>query len=155
MVIMAVDFGQVRTGLAVCDESEILASPLAVVAGDGRMLVQKIVRYVAERRAEMIVVGLPVNMDGTHGKSAKQSEALAEKLRRETGLPVILRDERLTTVSAHKALNETNTRGQKRKAVIDAVAAVLILEDYLRFRRNKVADESLFDRKKGFYRDKS
>jgi len=136
IVILAVDFGQARTGLAVCDPSETLASPLAVLTGGMKALIRDICGQAAERGAEMIVVGHPVNMDGSRGESAKKCEAFAEKLRAASRLPVALWDERLTTVSAHRALDETNTRGKDRKAAVDAVAAVMILEDYLRFRKN-------------------
>ena len=101
------------------------------------MLASEIKRYADENEIELIVVGHPVNMDGTKGESAQKCAELAKKLENKTGLPVVLRDERLTTVSAHKALNETNTRGRKRKEIIDAVSAVMILEEYLRFRKTQ------------------
>ena len=86
-------------------------------------------------KAELIVVGLPVNMDGTHGERAQQCEDFAAALTEFSGIETVMRDERLTTVSAHNALNVTNTRGKKRKAVVDAVSAVMILQDYLDYRR--------------------
>ena len=89
-----------------------------------------------------LVVGLPRNMDGSEGESAQGARELAAVLGALTGLPVVLRDARLTTVTAHGYLNDTNTRGKKRKAVVDAVAAVVILEEYLSFRRRQRARES-------------
>ena len=86
----------------------------------------------------MVVVGLPKNMDGSEGFRAEACREFASVLETKTGIPVHLYDERLTTVSAHNALNLTNTRGKKRKSVIDAVSAVMILEDYMRYRRNSV-----------------
>jgi len=83
-----------------------------------------------------IVVGLPKNMDGTEGFRAEACYALADEIKTITNIPVAFQDERLTTVSAHNVLNSTNTRGKKRKAVVDAVSAVIILEDYLRFIKN-------------------
>lgn len=136
MVIMAVDYGDVRTGLAVCDKNEILASPVAVITeSDRERLIDKIIDFSRERRAEAFVVGLPKNMDGSEGFRAEACREFAQILKEKSGLEVSMYDERLTTVSAHNALNATNTRGKKRKAVVDAVSAVMILEDYMAFRK--------------------
>lgn len=136
MIIMAVDYGDVRTGLAVCDKNEILASPVAVITeSDRERLIEKIIDYARERRAEAFVVGLPKNMDGSEGFRAEACREFAGMLAEKSGLDMQMYDERLTTVSAHNALNATNTRGKKRKAVVDAVSAVMILEDYMSFRK--------------------
>lgn len=133
MVILAVDYGDVRTGLAVCDAMEMLASPVAVLhETDANTLASRIAEIAKERGAQKIVVGLPKNMDGSEGFRAQSCRAFAELLQEQCALSVDFQDERLTTVAAHRALNVTNTRGKKRKAVIDAVSAVMILEDYLR-----------------------
>lgn len=143
MKILAVDLGKARTGLAVCDEGEILASPVAVITQYNR---EKLAQEVAAKARELavgeLVVGLPRNMDGSEGESAQGAREFAAVLGELTGLPVVLRDERLTTVTAHGYLNDTNTRGKKRKAVVDAVAAVVILEEYLSFRRRQRAREN-------------
>ncbi len=132
MVILSVDYGDVRTGVAVCDKFEMLASPVGVITErSAEILVDKIKDIATERKAQKIVLGLPKNMDGTEGFRAERCKEFSGLLNEKTGLPVVLQDERLTTVSAHNILNETNTRGQKRKAVVDAVSAVLILEDYI------------------------
>lgn len=137
MVILSVDYGDVRTGLAVCDPLEMLASPVGVLRQtDAEQLCAEIAEIAAERKAERIVLGLPKNMDGTEGFRAESCRAFADLLAKKTGLSVELQDERLTTVSAHRALNMTDTRGKKRKAVVDAVSAVIILEDYLRRTKN-------------------
>ena len=86
----------------------------------------------AEKKAELVVVGNPVNMDGTEGDRSEKCRELAKLLETEYGLKTDMMDERLTTVEAHRALNVTNTRGKDRKAVIDAVSAVIILEDYIK-----------------------
>lgn len=136
MIIMAVDYGDVRTGLAVCDKNEILASPVAVITeSDRERLIEKIIDYARERRAEAFVVGLPKNMDGSEGFRAEACREFAGMLAEKSGLEIQMYDERLTTVSAHNALNATNTRGKKRKAVVDVVSAVMILEDYMSFRK--------------------
>ena len=139
MIILGIDHGDVRTGVAVCDKNEILASPVTVITERrDDVLAQKIAAIATGQQAEEIVMGLPKNMDGSLGFRAQAIEAFAEILREATGLPVTLRDERLTTVSAHQYLNATDTRGKKRKQTVDAVSAVLILEDYLGSRkRNK------------------
>ena len=132
MRVLAVDYGKARTGLAVCDAAGILASPAGVIEERSQeRLVEKIAGRAAELRAERLVVGLPRNMDGTEGESAQAAGGLAAALEAACGLPVELWDERGTTLLAHRFLNETNTRGKKRKAVVDAVAAVIILESYL------------------------
>jgi len=139
MVILSVDYGKVRTGIAVCDKNEIIASPVEVIKEtDMNMLAGKISRTAHERKAEMIVLGLPKNMDGTEGESAENVRRFADILSEKTGLEVVLHDERGTTVTAHRYLNMTDTRGKKRKAVVDSVAAVIILEDYMNFRRNNI-----------------
>lgn len=138
MVIMSVDYGDVRTGVAVCDKNEILASPVTVITdSNADSLADKITSLAKEYRAEMFVVGLPKNMDGSEGFRAEACREFAGKLKENSGLETELYDERLTTVSAHNALNATNTRGKKRKAVVDAVSAVMILEDYMARRKNK------------------
>ena len=139
MVILSVDYGKVRTGIAVCDKNEIIASPVEVIKEtDMNMLAGKISRTAHERKAEIIVLGLPKNMDGTEGESAENVRRFADILSEKTGLEVVLHDERGTTVTAHRYLNMTDTRGKKRKAVVDSVAAVIILEDYMNFRRNNI-----------------
>ncbi len=133
---MAVDLGLSRTGLAVCDELEMLASPLGTVAEpDMDKLLDTVVETVQRERVRALVVGHPKNMDGTRGESAQRAEAFAEALRERTALPVALWDERLTTVSAIGFLNETNVRGKKRKAIVDTVSATIILQEYLDSRR--------------------
>lgn len=137
MIIMAVDLGKARTGLAVCDPSEFLASPVGTSPSYRQEeLLEKICAEAAARGVEAFVVGLPRNMDGSEGESAAAARGFAEALSRRSGLPAALWDERLTTVSAHNALNQTDTRGKKRKAVVDTVAATMILQNYLDYRRN-------------------
>ena len=138
MIIMSVDLGKARTGIAVSDKGEGFAFPKTVINEyNTEKLVQKITEWAKELAAEEIVVGLPKNMDGTLGWRAEECTEIAEKIKSATSLSVVLWDERCTTVSAHTALNFTDTRGKKRKNVVDAVAAVIILEDYLAYRKNK------------------
>ena len=114
----------------------MLASPVTVINEKYvPNLVRKVSSIAAERRAELIVVGLPVNMDGSEGESALNARRFAESLREACGIPVDMLDERCTTMEAHVFLNATNTRGKKRKAVVDAVSAVIILENYIARRK--------------------
>ncbi len=136
MIILSVDYGDKRTGIAVCDKLEMLASPVCVLTEwNADTLGDKIVNIAEEKRAEQIVIGLPKNMDGTKGFRADACEALGEIIRNKTEIPVVFWDERLTTVSAHRILSDNNVRGKKRKAVVDAVAAVTILQDYIDSRK--------------------
>ncbi len=134
MIIMSVDLGDARTGIAVSDIGEGFAFPRTVINEWNKdKLIEKILLEAQNAGAEKIVVGLPKNMDGSLGFKAQECTELAEKIR--SGFKngeVVMWDERCTTVSAHHALNATNTRGKKRKAIVDAVAATMILEDYLR-----------------------
>lgn len=133
MVIISVDYGDVRTGVAACDKLQLLASPVTVIKQkDPELLSEEIKKICLEKKAEKIVLGLPKNMDGSEGFRAEACKEFAKLLSEKTGLSVDFQDERLTTVSAHNILNATDIRGKKRKAVVDAVSAVLILEDYLR-----------------------
>lgn len=137
MKIIAVDFGDSRTGLAMCDKTEMLASPLCVISEkDFEECIKKTAEKIAENKADIAVVGYPKNMNNTVGERAEKCTLFAEKLKEQTGIPVDLWDERCTTVSAHNYLNITNTRGRKRKAVVDAVAATIILESYMGWRKN-------------------
>lgn len=134
MIIMSVDLGDARTGIAVSDKDESFAFPRTVInEWNKEKLIEKILIEAKNSSAEKIVVGLPKNMDGSLGFKAQECMELADKIREGfTAGEVVMWDERCTTVSAHHALNATNTRGKKRKAVVDAVAATMILEDYLR-----------------------
>lgn len=138
MYIMSVDLGKARTGIALSDNSESFAFPKSVITEyNTEKLVLRICALAKELSADLIVVGLPKNMDGTLGERAEECKEIAKKISELSGIETVLWDERLTTVSAHTALNFTDTRGKKRKETVDAVAAVIILEDYLAYRKNK------------------
>lgn len=137
MKIIAVDFGDSRTGLAMCDKTEMLASPLCVIEEkDFEECIRKTAEKIKENRADIAVVGYPKNMNNTVGERCEKCSLFAEKLKELAEVPVELWDERCTTVSAHNYLNTTNTRGKKRKGIVDAVAATIILESYMGFRKN-------------------
>ena len=138
MKIMAVDLGDARPGLAVCDRTEFLASPIGVIhERDLNKLVVQVSVAVDEYQVSHVVVGYPKNMDGTTGERAQKCERFAQRLRNVVTVPVELWDERRTTVTAHEILNEADIRGQKRKDMVDEVAATIILESYLAYRRNQ------------------
>ncbi len=133
MIIMSVDYGEVRTGIAICDKMQILASPVCVITEkDREKLADKIKILAEERKVERICVGIPQNMDGSYGFRSDACREFGELLKEKTCLQVDFQNERLTTVSAHNILNTVDVRGKKRKAVVDAVSAVLILEDYMK-----------------------
>lgn len=137
MKILAVDFGDARTGLACCDRTEYLASPIGVIHDkDFGSVVQKVAIAVTEYDVGEVIVGHPLNMNGTAGPRAQLCADFAEQLAKLVSVPVKLWDERGTTVSAIGFLNRTDTRGKKRKEVVDAVAATIILESYLNYRKN-------------------
>ena len=136
MIIMSVDLGDARTGVAVCDQSETFAFPKGVIKEYNKdKLLAALAEKARELGAELLVVGYPKNMDGSAGFKAQECEGLGKRLAEMCSLPLVLWDERCTTVSAHTALNYTDTRGKKRKEVVDAVAATIILEDYLKRRQ--------------------
>ena len=137
MIIMSVDLGKARTGIAISDTDESFAFPKCVITEyNTEKLVSKIYDKAKEYGAELIVVGYPKNMNGSIGERAEECKEIAEKIESVTEIKTVLWDERCTTVSAHTALNYTDTRGKKRKNIVDAVAAVIILEDYLTYRKN-------------------
>ena len=132
MIALGVDLGHARTGLAVSDKSGFLASSLCVITEyNDEKLIQKIADKVRETKAEIIVVGLPRNMDGSEGESAQRTRELAARLSELTGVPYHMQDERGTTITAHNYLSAGNVYGKKRKQKVDAVAASIILQDYL------------------------
>ena len=132
MVIMSVDYGDSRTGIAACDKFQMLASPVCVIKErDQDVLIEKILPLISEKEAELVLVGLPVNMDDSEGERAEKCREFAKKLEEKSGVKTEMVDERLTTVEAHEYLNVVNVRGKKRKEIVDAVSAVVILEEYL------------------------
>jgi putative Holliday junction resolvase len=138
MRIMAVDFGDVRTGLAISDKDEILASPHSVIRERKiSALLQAISEIASENEVGEIIVGNPINMNNTRGIRSEQCTQFADKLREVVNVPVLMWDERTSTQAAHALLNEADKRGRKRKEVIDAAAAAVILENYLAYRRNR------------------
>lgn len=137
MKIFAVDYGDSRTGLAICDEREILASPLKTIfERDFDRCVEQTAQAAAESGAGLIIVGDPINMNGTRGERSEKCNLFAEKLRALVEIPVKMWDERSSTVTAITYMNENNKRGKKRKEALDQAAAAVILESYLQYRKN-------------------
>ncbi|MBR0414406.1 MAG: Holliday junction resolvase RuvX [Clostridia bacterium] len=136
MIILAVDYGDARTGLAICDKNEILATPLETVTESyAPKLIDRIKTVAAEKGAELIVVGKPLNMDGSEGERVHKCVEFAAQLQESSGIQTEMFDERMTTMIAVSSLNVTNTRGQKRKKVIDALSAQIILQDFIDLRK--------------------
>ena len=136
MRILAIDYGDARTGVAISDPLGMLAGYTTVIHSRSQdKVVEALKALIAEHSVEELVLGWPKNMNATLGDRAQLCEALGQRLREETGLPVTLWDERRTTVEAHQILSENGRRGKKRKNTVDAVAATLILEGFLTYRR--------------------
>ena len=132
MRVLAVDYGTRRVGMAVSDELGVAARGLPTVhAGSRISAVQSVAQVASDVGAAALLVGLPLNMDGSRGPMAEAAEAFASELNRTTGLPVCLWDERLTTVAARRAIRETGSRQGKKSGEVDRVAAVLLLNNYL------------------------
>lgn len=136
MRILAVDPGTVRVGLAVTDPEGWIASPLGVIPGPGAA--RSIANTVRELGVEIVVVGLPLNMNGSEGPSAEAARELAARIAAQ-GIAVEFLDERLTSMTAERVLIESGLRRSRRREVIDSVAATVLLEAYLVRRRNQAA----------------
>lgn len=136
MKILCVDYGDSRTGLAISDEGEILASPLETVyMHDLDRCVQMVAESAVKNKAGMVVVGDPINMNNTRGERSEKCRLFADKLRGLLDIPVKMWDERSSTVTAINYMNDINKRGKKRKAVLDQAAAAVILDSFLEYRR--------------------
>ena len=136
MRVMGVDYGDRRTGVAFSDVSGTLAGEaftLEIAQMD--QLVKQLCMLAKDKQVEEIVVGYPKNMNATVGERAQKAEMLADSLRQQGGLSVVLWDERLTSVDAHRILHDNGRREKRHKKVVDAVAATIILQNYLDFKR--------------------
>lgn len=135
MRVMAIDYGDARTGVAVSDAAGLLTGYTTVVPGRSpERVAEELARIAAERQADELVLGFPRNMDGTEGPRAELYRSFAALVEKKTGLPVRLWDERRTTIEAHQILHAAGKRERAHKKNVDAVAASLILEGYLAFR---------------------
>ncbi len=130
MRYLARDYGTKRTGLAVCDPSETIVSPLSVIE-DKKNLVEKILKIIASENIEAVVFGLPLNMDGTTGSQAKMTEQFAEELKKRITIPVHFQDERLSSFVAEEKLAPAEFTRKKKAKRLDAIAAAQILEAFL------------------------
>ena len=135
---LAVDYGDVRTGLADCDPSGLIASGIGTIAEGGmKNTAERVAREAESRSCKKIIIGLPKNMDGSEGFSAETVRAFADLLRTFTDVPVEFYDERMTTMEAYRFLGETGTYGKKRKGAVDTLSAQIILQNYLDAERRK------------------
>jgi len=135
MRVLAVDYGDARTGIAMSDLlCSIVGSTTVIHSRNQDKTIDEILRLIRENGVGEIVVGLPKNMDGSEGPRAELCRAFAQRLEEASGLKVAMWDERRTTVEAHNILSMHDYHGKKRKNTVDAVAASLILEGYLGFR---------------------
>lgn len=138
MRIMAIDYGDAHTGIAISDPTGFMAGTTTVIhAYRPEQVVEEIGKLTAEYRVEELVLGYPKNMDGTCGPRAEKAEAMAALLKESVSLPVTLWDERRTTIDAHQILMNNGQNAKKRKKTVDAVAAALILEGYLTYKKSQ------------------
>lgn len=136
MRILGLDYGDARTGISVSDTTGMLAgSPQVIAEWNQQKLVDKLVQFIDDHHIEEVVLGYPRNMDGSIGPRAQKCEELKKILEDKTQLPVILWDERRTTVAAHAILHENGKKQKKHRETVDAVAATLILQGYLDSKR--------------------
>lgn len=136
MKVLAIDYGDARTGIAISDYTGLLVGTTDVIhSRKPDVTAREIARLAREHGAQRLVMGFPRNMDGTEGPRAALYRDFAAQVEAEAGIPVVLWDERRTTVEAHQILSDCNYRGKKRKNTVDAVAASLILEGYLSYLR--------------------
>ena len=134
MRIMAIDYGDAHTGIAISDPTGLLAGFTTVItAYRPERVAEQVALLAQEHGAERLVLGHPINMDGTRGPRSEKAQAMKALLEEATGLPVVLWDERRTTIDAHQILLNSGKNAKKRKKVVDAVAASLILEGYLTY----------------------
>ena len=136
MKIMAIDYGDAHTGIAISDRTLTLCGFSAVItAYRPEAVIEQLQKLIAEHEVSELVLGHPLNMDGSRGPRAEKAEAFAAQLRETTGLPVTLWDERRTTIDAHNILANNGKRARERKKTVDAVAASLMLEGYLTYKK--------------------
>lgn len=132
MIMVGLDIGQVRIGVAVCDELEMMATPYSVIRRTSNaQAIEAIRRVVAERGAEQVVVGLPVSFDGELHQQARSVLAFGDRLRGQLGVPLVYADETLSTVRAEESLRAAGMRPERIRQRIDAAAAAVILQEYL------------------------
>ena len=144
MIIVGIDFGDARTGLAVCDRYEMMASEAGCVAADSyKKTLEAVAEAVKNLHAERIVVGNPKNMNGTEGPRSAKCQAFARELAEATGIDVVLYDERLTTVEADERMDEAQIKKSKRKGIVDRIAAAIILQSYLDYYKKSKQGEQL------------
>ena len=134
MRFLCIDLGDKRTGLAVCDGEEILASPLAVLEGQ-KNLCEEIEKIIHQYQIEALVLGLPLNMDGSEGERAVKTREFAEEIKSRINLPIFFQDERLSSYSAGQKLSQTGLTHKKKKYRIDAIAAAEILKSFIEKRK--------------------
>jgi putative Holliday junction resolvase len=136
MRFLCIDLGDKRTGLAICDGDEILASPLAVLEGQKELL-DEIIKIAQQNQVEGLVFGLPLNMDDSEGQRAIQTRKFADQIKEKTNLPIFFQDERLSSFTAQNQLSQTGLTHKKKKNRIDALAAAEILKTFIEVRKQK------------------
>ena len=133
MRILAVDYGERRTGLAVSDELGYTAQGLdTIIVSNEEEIVPRVAAIAGEKGADRIVVGLPLNMDGTESEKSMKVRAFGEILSRQTSLPVVFWDERMTSMQAHRVMQALEVKASRNKHMVDRISATLMLQEYMR-----------------------
>jgi putative holliday junction resolvase len=133
MRILAIDYGERRTGLAITDELGITAQGLdTIMVSSEDAIIPKVIEVIREKGANRIVLGLPLNMDGSESEKSRKVRIFGDTLIRETALPVIYWDERMTSMQAHRVMHEMEKKASRNKQMIDRISAMLILQEYMR-----------------------
>ncbi len=140
MKYLAIDYGFKRTGLAVSDSTETIVSPLKVIKGK-KKFIPEILKTIKKQQIQAVVVGLPINMDGTYGDQYKFTKEFAKKLEKSLSVPLYYHDERLSTFGAEKKLENLEMTYKKKKEILDAIAAAEILEEFLKNKKMENNDE--------------
>ncbi|MBR6252726.1 MAG: Holliday junction resolvase RuvX [Clostridia bacterium] len=138
---IALDYGEARTGVAVSDPLDITAQGVTSIEHKSdKELLEKLQKYIDEYNPKLIVIGMPINMNGTKGDRVRKTKRFIHKLKEAFGLDVLPIDERLTTVSSHHTMTELGVKKEKKKSIVDMMSAVLILQIYLDKKHNKEED---------------
>ncbi|MBR5283769.1 MAG: Holliday junction resolvase RuvX [Clostridia bacterium] len=136
MKVMSIDLGDVRTGVAVSDVTGFLAGrSVSITQRDRDKLLEEILALIEKEKPGELVMGLPINMDGTEGPRAEKSRAFGDRLQEASGLPVKYMDERGSSITANRLLSDAGKKKGKQRAQVDAVAAAIILQNYLDSKR--------------------
>ncbi len=135
--ILCLDYGEARIGVAICDPTETIASPLQYINARNELFINDIISLVNKMEVERIVIGLPLDLKGRVSNKAKEVKEFSERLKQIVNIPIDLWDERYTTVIAERTLHSANIKAKKQREIIDSLSAQIILQNYLDSKKHK------------------